>query len=118
MALLAKDHLAEPVGLKNDIVNQVFICPDCKTEVTISVYQVRGDLAIMCARCNMKWQIEGENLINPNAERNFGGFKVMVGADAAQKATPVPKDSYLAFINPPAPKPVAEPVAPADKPAV
>ena len=66
---LAKDSLSEVIGLKNDIVHKVFTCPDCKTEVTISRYQVQGDLPIMCARCNMRFQIKGEELRDLNKDR-------------------------------------------------
>jgi DNA-directed RNA polymerase subunit RPC12/RpoP len=124
---LAKDSLSEVIGLKNDIVYKVFTCPDCKAEVTISRYQTIGELPIMCARCNMRFQIKGEELRDLNKERDFGGFKVFMKTDASQKAAPVPKDSYIQFVKngmkaaapaAPAPKPAAVPVAPTEPPAV
>ena len=128
---LAKDSLSEVIGLKNDIVYKVFTCPDCKAEVTISRYQTQGELPIMCARCNMRFQIKGEELRDLNKERNFGGFKVFMKTDAAQKIAPVPKDSYIQFVKngmkaaapapaaPAAAKPVAAPAAapPVEPPA-
>ena len=117
MAILAKDHLSEVVGLKNDIVHKVFSCPNCKTEVTISRYQVAGELSIMCARCNQRYQIKGEELRDLNAPSGFGGFQVFQKGDAAQMAQPVPKDSYLQFVKDgmkwKAPAPAPKPPAPA-----
>lgn len=75
---LAKDSLSEVIGLKNDIVYKVFICPVCKAEVTISRYQTEGELPIMCARCNMRFQIVGEELRDLNKKLDFGGVKVFV----------------------------------------
>ncbi len=132
---LVKDHLSDVVGLRNAIVDKVFSCPDCKSDVTISKYQVAGDFSIMCGRCNTRWQIKGENLINMNKERFFMlerhngvksveqpmGYKVYQGIDATQKAAPIPKDSFVLVMKPelapkPAPgvpKPAAAPAAPA-----
>jgi len=115
MALLAKNHLSEVIGLKNDIVNKVFSCPNCKTEVTISRYQVEGQLAIVCARCNLRYQIKGEELRDMNTGKNFAGFDVFKQGEAAQFAAPAPKDSYIQFVKDglkwkaaaPAPKPSA-----------
>jgi hypothetical protein len=114
---LAKDHLSEVIGLKNDIVYKVFTCPDCKTEVTISRYQTQGELPIMCARCNMRFQVRGEELRDLNKEKGYAGFKVYMKTEASQKAAPVPKDSYIQFVKngmkaaapaaPAAPKPAA-----------
>ena len=120
MALLAKNHLSEPIGLKNDTVNQVFSCPNCKTEVTVTRWQVKGELAIVCARCNQRYQIKGEELRDANTGKDFAGFEMFIKGDAAQFATPPPKDSYLQFVKDgmkwkaaaPAPKPAA-PAAPA-----
>jgi hypothetical protein len=134
-ALAAKDHLSEVVGLKNDIVNAVFSCPQCKTDLTISRWQVQGELPILCARCNSRYQIRGEELLDQNRPmeyfpehwqdgkptRQATGYKVMVGLDAVQKATPLPKDSFTLVMKPelapkpaPAPAPVpAKPAAPA-----
>jgi hypothetical protein len=123
---LAKDCLSDVIGLKNDIVHKVFTCPDCKAEVTISRYQVQGELPIMCARCNMRFQIKGEEVRDLNKEKDFGGFKIFMKTDASQKAAPVPKDSYISFVKngmkaappapPAAPKPAAAPAAPATPP--
>lgn len=145
----AKDHLSDVIGLKNDIVFKVFRCPDCKTEVTISRYQAEGDLAIVCARCNCRYQIKGEQLLDENAEKAFfieryedgkprrqqTGYKVFMRLDAAQKAAPIPKDSFTLVMKPelaapkvvprpagaapaaPAPKAAAPAPAPAAKPA-
>jgi hypothetical protein len=120
MALLAKSHLSEVIGLKNDIVHKVFSCPNCKTEVTVSRYQVEGQLSIMCARCNMRYQVKGEELRDLNVKKNFGGFEVFSKGEAAQYVAPVPKDSYLQFVKDglkwksaaPAPKPAAPAGAP------
>lgn len=99
MALAAKDHLKEVVGLKNDVVHQVFICPECKAEVTISRWQVAGDLSIMCARCNARWQIRDGELLDMNeADKHFMGYNVFVKLTETQK-------------NPPKPKPAAAPGA-------
>ena len=118
---LAKDSLSEVIGLKNDIVYKVFTCPDCKAEVTISRYQAQGDLPIMCARCNMRFQVKGEELRDLNKERDFGGFKVFMKADAAQKIAPVPKDSYIQFVKngmkAAAPAPAVSAAKPAAAPA-
>lgn len=124
-----KDCLSEVVGLKNDIVNKVFTCPDCKTDVTISRYQVAGELAIMCTRCNCRYMIKGEQVLDENVagrehyfenhqngkiqEQNLG-YKVFMRVDATQKATAVPKDSFVNVMKPPVAKP---PVAVAPKPA-
>jgi hypothetical protein len=140
-ALIAKNHLSEVVGLKNDIVNAVFSCPVCKTDLTISRWQVQGELPILCARCNSRYQIRGEELLDQNRPMEYfpehwqdgkptqqaTGYKVMVGLDAVQKATPLPKDSFTLVMKPelapkpapvPAPAPaVAKPAAPAAAPA-
>lgn len=121
-----KSHLSEVIGLKNDIVHKVFSCPNCKTEVTISRYQFEGQLSIMCARCNLRYQIKGEEIRDLSAVKDFGGFNVFSKGDAPQFVAPVPKDSYLQFVKdgmkwkaatpPPAAKP-ATPGAPAAAPA-
>lgn len=128
LPLQTKLFLSEVQGLKNDIVFMVFTCPDCQTDVTISRFQVEGQLPILCARCNQRYQIQGEQLLNPAALEAFFperylegkvtpygvGYKVYAGMDALQKAAPVPKDSFLLVMKPElAPKPA--PVAP--KPA-
>jgi hypothetical protein len=123
MALAAKNHLSEVIGLKNDIVNKVFSCPNCKTEVTISRYQAQGELPIVCARCNLRYQVKGEELRDMSISQQFGGFDVFTKGDAAQFAAPAPKDSYIQFVKDgmkwksaapaPAPKPAAAPGAPA-----
>jgi hypothetical protein len=121
MAFAAKNHLSEVIGLKNDIVHKVFSCPNCKTEVTISRYQVEGQLSIMCARCNMRYQIKGEELSDLSLVKNFGGFEVFGKGEAAQFVAPVPKDSYLQFVKDgmkwkaaaPAPKPAVAAAVPA-----
>jgi uncharacterized protein YbaR (Trm112 family) len=130
--LLAKPYLSEVLGLKNDIVFQVFTCPDCQTDLTISRYQAAGELPILCARCNHRYQIAGEQLLNPAADEAFFperyldgkaqpygvGYKVMVGLDAAQKAAPIPKDSFTLVMKPElAPKPAPAPAPAAPKPA-
>jgi hypothetical protein len=123
MAFAAKNHLSEVIGLKNDIVYKVFSCPNCKTEVTVSRYQAQGELPIMCARCNLRYQVKGEELRDTSVSQQFGGFDVFAKGDAAQFAAPVPKDSYLQFVKDgmkwkaaaPAPKPAA--AAPAAPPA-
>lgn len=134
-----KDCLSEVIGLKNDIVNKVFTCPDCKTDVTISRYQVAGELAIMCTRCNCRYMIKGDQVVDENVagreyylERHQGGkprqtdlgYKVYMRLDATQKVTAVPKDSFINVMKPPVakppvavPKPVAAPAAPAGAPA-
>jgi DNA-directed RNA polymerase subunit RPC12/RpoP len=124
MAILAKNHLSEVIGLKNDIVHKVFSCPNCKTEVTVSRYQVQGELQIVCARCNMRFQIKGEELVDIGETQGFVGYKVFVKGDAAQMAQPVPKDSYGAFVKAGmkwapavAPKPAAAPGAAPAAPA-
>ncbi len=124
-----KDCLSEVIGLKNDIVNKVFTCPECKTDVTISRYQVAGELAIMCTRCNCRYQIRGEQVLDenlPNREHYFErhvdgkiqqqdmGYKVYMRLDATQKVTAPPKDSFINVMKPPVAKP---PVAVAPKPA-
>src|SRR5258708_1586191 len=114
MALQAKDYLKEIVGLKNDIVWKVFVCPECKTDVTISRYQTAGDLSIMCARCNARWQIKGEELMDMNKEKNFLDFKVFIKLDEVQKNPPKPKPAP-ATAPAGAAKPVAAPVV-AEKP--
>ena len=128
MAILAKNQLSEVIGLKNDIIHKVFSCPNCKTEVTISRFQVEGELAIVCARCNNRYQIKGEELRDANTGKSFGGFQVFKQGEAAQFAAPAPKDSYIQFVKDgmkwkaaaPAPKPAAAPgaapAAPAAKP--
>jgi hypothetical protein len=123
-ALVAKNHLSEVVGLKNDIVHAVFTCPQCGTDVTISRWQVEGALPILCARCNSRYQIKGTELMDQNRPMEFfpehwqdgkptpqaNGYKVMVGLDAVQKATPLPKDSFTLVMKPElAPKPAAAP---------
>ena len=130
MALLAKNSLSDVVGLQNAIVNKVFTCPDCKTDVTISKWQLAGDLHIVCARCNSKYQIKGEELqvfdqpkayfpekiTDKGIVRQGLGYKVFIKTDALQKATLPPKDSYVHVMKPNlAPKPVAPALAP--KPA-
>ncbi|MES2201625.1 MAG: hypothetical protein V4498_05185 [candidate division FCPU426 bacterium] len=127
MALLAKDSLSPVIGLQNDIVYKVFTCPDCKTEVTISRYQVQGELHIMCTRCNSKYKIKGDQLIDLSQDKAFAGYKVFIKADAGQKAAPIPKDSYTQFVKngmrsappaaPAAPKPAAAPAPAAAAPA-
>ena len=117
MALQAKNHLSEVIGLKNDIVHKVFSCPNCKTEVTVSKYQVMGQLDIMCARCNLRYRVKGEELRDFAAESNFAGFDVFTKGDAAQFATPAPKDSYIQFVKDGMKWKSAAP-APAPKPAV
>jgi hypothetical protein len=132
MPLQAKLYLSDVQGLKNDIVFMVFTCPDCRTDVTISRYQVAGELPILCARCNHRYQIQGDTLLNPSAPEAFFperyldgkaqaygvGYKVMAGLDAAQKAAPIPKDSFTLVMKPElAPKPAAPAAAPAAKPA-
>jgi hypothetical protein len=124
-----KDCLSEVIGLKNDIVNKVFTCPECKTDVTISRYQVAGDLAIMCTRCNCRYQIRGEQVLDENVagrehyfERHVDGkiqqqnlgYKVFMRLDATQKVTAPPKDSFINVMKPPVAKP---PVAAAPRPA-
>jgi len=139
-ALAAKDHLSEVVGLKNDIVNAVFSCPQCKTDVTISRWQVQGELPILCARCNSRYSVRGEALVDLNRPMEYfpehwqdgkptpqaTGYKVMVGLDAVQKATPLPKDSWTFVMKPelapkpapaPAPQAPVAPVKPAEAPA-
>lgn len=131
-ALEAKNHLSEVVGLKNDIVNAVFSCPQCGTDVTISRWQVEGSLPILCARCNSRYQVQGAQLLDHNRPMEYfpehwqdgkptpqsTGYKVMVGLDAVQKATPLPKDSFTLVMKPElAPKPVAAPAAAAPKTA-
>ncbi|HTB22429.1 MAG TPA: hypothetical protein VK914_06960 [bacterium] len=131
-ALAAKDHLSEVVGLKNDIVNAVFSCPQCKTDVTISRWQVQGELPILCARCNSRYSVRGEELVDHNRPLEYfpehwqdgkpqpqaTGYKVMVGLDAVQKATPLPKDSWTLVMKPElAPKPAPAPAPPAAAPA-
>jgi hypothetical protein len=113
MSIQAKDHLKEVVGLKNDIVWKVFVCPDCKTEVTISRYQTAGDLPVMCARCNARWQIQGDQILDPNKDKSFLNFKVFIKLDEVQKNPPKPKPAAA----PPAAKPAAEAI-PAAAPAV
>jgi hypothetical protein len=129
MAILAaKDHLSEVVGLKNDIVHAVFSCPQCKTDVTISRWQVEGSLPILCARCNSRYQVKGEGLLDQNRPMEFypehwqdgkptpqaTGYKVMVGLDATQKAAPLPKDSFTLVMKPElAPQPAPAPAKPA-----
>jgi hypothetical protein len=129
LPLQAKLFLSDVQGLTNDIVAKVFTCPDCHTDVTISRYQAAGQLPILCARCNQRYQVQGESLLNLAAPEAFFperyldgkaqpygvGYKVMAGLDAAQKAAPVPKDSFLLVMKPElAPKP---PSRPADGPA-
>jgi hypothetical protein len=104
MAILVKDQFKEVVGLKNDIVWKVFVCPECKTEVTISRYQAAGDLPIMCARCNARWQVQGDQILDQNKDKSFMNFKVFIKLDEVQK-------------NPPKPKPAAAPAAPGAAPA-
>jgi hypothetical protein len=127
MAWPIKSHLSEVIGLKNDIVHKVFSCPNCKTEVTISRYQFEGQLSIMCARCNQRYQIKGEEIRDMNPVKDFGGFNVFSKGDAPQFVAPVPKDSYLQFVKDgmkwkaaapaPAVKPAVAPGAPAAAPA-
>lgn len=125
----AKDCFSEVVGLKNDIVFKVFTCPECKTDVTVSRYQHAGELAIMCTRCNLRYSVRGEQVLDENSkerefymERHEGGkptqtnlgYKVFMRLDATQKATAVPKDSFVNVMKPPVAKPV---VAAAPRPA-
>lgn len=112
MPIQVKDHLKEVVGLKNDIVWKVFVCPDCKTEVTISRYQTAGDLPVMCGRCNARWQIQGDQILDPNKDKNFLNFKVFIKLDEVQKNPPKPKPAAAAPGAPAAAKP-AIPAAPA-----
>jgi transcription elongation factor Elf1 len=128
-----KDCLSEVIGLKNDIVNKVFTCPECKTDVTISRYQVEGDLAVMCTRCNCRYQIRGEQVVDENVagrehyfEKHVNGkiqqlnegYKVYMRLDATQKVTAPPKDSFINVMKPPVAKPVvAAPPRPAGAPA-
>lgn len=133
-ALVAKNHLSEVVGLKNDIVHAVFSCPQCATEVTISRWQVEGALPILCARCNSRYQIQGLELLDHNRPLEYfpehwqdgkptpqaTGYKVMIGLDSVQKATPLPKDSFTLVMKPElAPKPAPAPAVakPATAPA-
>lgn len=129
----AKDHLSDVIGLKNDIVFKVFSCPDCKTDVTISRYQTEGQLPIVCARCNCRYQVKGEQILDENVEKSYfverwqdgkptqtgTGYKVYMRLDPTQKSTPIPKDSFTLVMKPqlaapkPAPKPAAAPGAPA-----
>jgi hypothetical protein len=122
MPLLAKNHLSEVIGLKNDIAHKVFSCPNCKTELAISKWQCQGELAITCSRCNLRYQIKGEELREFTVETKFAGLEVFTKGDAAQFAAPVPKDSYLTFVKdgmkwkaatppPAAPKPATPPAA-------
>lgn len=124
----AKDCFSDVIGLKNDIVFKVFTCPECKTDVTVSRYQHQGDLAIMCTRCNLRYSVRGEQVLDENQPREFYlerheggkptqlnlGYKVFMRLDATQKATAVPKDSFVNVMKPPVAKPV---VAAAPKPA-
>jgi hypothetical protein len=120
-----KDCLSEVVGLKNDTVFKVFTCPDCKTDVTISRYQAEGQLFIICARCNSRYQVRGDKMEDESTPRNHFferfeggkpvvqplGYKVFMKTDATQKATPIPKDSFVLVMKPQlaAPKPVIAP---------
>ncbi len=128
MGVSTKTCLSDVIGLQNDIVYKVFTCPDCKTEVTISRWQAAGELHIMCTRCNSKYRIKGEELLDISTEKTFAGYKVFIKTDAGQKAAPVPKDSYTQFVKngmksapppaPAAPKPaVVAPVAAPETPA-
>ena len=93
MAIATADHLKEVVGLRNDIVYKVFVCPECKTEVTISRYQVAGDLDVMCARCNAKWAIKGDEIKDLNdGDREFMGYKVYIKMDENQRNVPAPDE--------------------------
>ena len=93
MSIKAADHLGEVVGLKNDIVHKVFKCPECGVEVTISRWQVAGELDIMCARCNAKWKIAGAEILDRNdPEREFMGYNVFVKLDENQRGVPAPDD--------------------------
>ena len=123
----ANKHLSDVIGLTNDIVFKVFTCPDCKTEVTISRYQTEGQLPIVCARCNCRYQIKGEQLLDENEAKTFymerwqngkpapidTGYQVYMRVDATQKATAPPKDSFLLVMHPELapPKPPARPPA-------
>jgi hypothetical protein len=126
MNLQAKDYLSDVEGLKNDIVFKVFTCPDCRTDVTISRYQTLGQLPILCARCNHRYEISGEALLAPAPVAAYqpetyqdgkptahgDAYKVYAGLDAAQKTAPVPKDSFLLVMKPelaPKPAPAAPP---------
>ena len=114
MNLQAKDYLSDVQGLKNDIVFKVFTCPDCRTDVTISRYQTLGQLPILCARCNQRYEVSGEALLAPAAVAAYqpetyqdgkptahgDAYKVYAGLDATQKAAPVPKDSFLLVMKP------------------
>lgn len=141
-AFAAKNHLSDVVGLVNDIVFKVFTCPECRTDVTISRWQTEGQLPIVCARCNCRYQVKGEQILDENAEKSYfierwqdgkptptgTGYKVYMRLDNTQKSTPIPKDSFTLVMKPqlaapkPAPKPAAAPAAaapsaPAPKPA-
>lgn len=131
--LAAKDHLNPVIGLKNDIVHAVFACPSCRTEVTVSRWQTAGELPILCARCNSRYQVQGAELLDLNRPLEYfperwedgkprpqaTGYKVLVGLDATQKATPLPKDSFTLVMHPElAPKPAPAPAPAAAKPAV
>lgn len=123
----AKNHLSEVIGLKNDIVFKVFSCPDCKTDVTISRWQAEGELPIVCARCNCRYSVKGEQILDENAAKDFFierwqdgkptptgiGYKVYMRLDATQKASPIPKDSFTLVMKPqlaaPKPAPAAKP---------
>jgi hypothetical protein len=131
-ALKAKEYLGEVVGLKNDIVHAVFTCPHCRTDVTVSRWQVAGELPVLCARCNRRYRIRGEELVDLNKPLSYRpgrwadgkpreqatGYQVLVGLDATQKATPLPKDSFALVMKPElAPKPApAAPAASTPKP--
>ena len=123
----SQDFLSDVQGLKNDIVFKVFTCPDCGTDVTISRYQSLGQLPILCARCNQRYQIQGEALLAPaplaayqpetyqdgKPTAHGDAYKVYAGLDATQKAAPVPKDSFLLVMKPE----LAPPSRPATSPA-
>jgi hypothetical protein len=92
MSIQASEHLKPVVGLVNDIVHQVFSCPECKTEVTVSRWQVAGELAINCARCNARWQVKGTELLDLNVGQHaFQGLNVFVKLDEIQKNPPKAK---------------------------
>jgi transcription elongation factor Elf1 len=137
----AKKHLSEVIGLKNDIVFKVFTCPECKTDVTISRYQTEGQLPIVCARCNCRYSIRGEQIVDENTPKAYfleryqdgkpvklgPGYQVFMRLDATQKATPPPKDSFILVMKPelaapkvaprPAGAPGAAPAAASPRPA-
>jgi len=83
----------------------VFSCPDCRTDVTISRYQAAGELPILCARCNQRYQVQGQLLVNPaavgflHAERYLEGkatpygvgYKVFAAWTRSRRPRPCPR---------------------------